>query len=147
MFPKRCHYIQELQAGPYIDSYLHSECRHVPLQNTATSTDGGSLLQNMEMGNAAQWYSQDGVESSSVMPAVQDMVSAGGSPVSAPSRSKPAGMKVVAKSDTPDLSYINSDALKREKTGPEANVRPAPAPKQPPGAPQAQPSWADVGLD
>jgi len=129
------------------------------LQNSGTVNDGKSLLRNMEMGNAAQWYSQGGLESSPVSPAAQEMRSSdviqdSALPLSKATKLKPAASKVVAKSDTPDLSYINDscvipEAAEREKSGSKVPQTPVPAPaaQMPSGAGQAQPSWADVGLD
>ena len=59
--------------------------------------------------------------------------------------SKPSETRLVAKSETPDLSYINSDVL-----GDKA--APPPTPAEQPAAAERQPStaqsaWADVGLD
>lgn len=105
-----------------------------------------SLLQNMEMGNSSQWYAQDGTESSPASPTVQEM-SASADGLDSPPSAKPAEARRAAKSDAPDLSYINSD-VPGKKAGPPASAQAAaPAPRQPPGAQLATPPWADVGLD
>ena len=121
------------------------------------------LLQNMEMGGSAAWYNQDSNgEGPSPPPVAGDMergtepptldgVTPTASPKSMPDKlgdGKPGDdkadtVRIVAKSENPDLSYINSDAL-------AARMQPAdpPPPVRQPNKDSAQPgAWADVGLD
>ena len=118
------------------------------------------LLQNMEMGNAA-WYNQDSNGEGPSPPPADKMERGtepptpnGVTPTASPKSDaeKPGDGKsgtgdnvtrIVAKSENPDLSYINSDAL-------AARTQPAdpPPPVRQPSKDPAQPgAWADVGLD
>ena len=115
------------------------------------------LLQNMEMGNAA-WYNQDSngegpspppadqMERGTGPPTPNGVVTSTASPKSIAEKlgdGKPGETRIVAKSENPDLSYINSDAL-------AARAQPAdpPPPVRQPSKDPAQPgAWADVGLD
>ena len=118
------------------------------------------LLQNMEMGNAA-WYNQDSNGEGPSPPPADQMergtgppTPTGVTPTASPKSTaeklgdgKPGAgdsvTRIVAKSENPDLSYINSDAL-------AARTQPAdpPPPVRQPSKDPAQPgAWADVGLD
>ena len=115
------------------------------------------LLQNMEMGNAA-WYNQDS-NGEGPSPPPADQMERGTGPTT-PNGVTPTvfpksvvaklgegksgdSVRIVAKSENPDLSYINSDAL-------AARTQPAdpPPPVRQPSKDPAQPgAWDDVGLD
>ena len=117
----------------------------------------------MEMGNSAAWYNQDSAADGVTPPAADQMVRNGFEP-DVQKDSEPADLpkpvaaklangksgdnvtRIVAKSENPDLSYINSDAL-------AARAQPADPPppiqrgnKDPP-QPGASGAWDDVGLD
>ena len=105
-----------------------------------------SLLQNMEMGDSSQWYAHSGAGNSPVSPAVQEMGGSGAGPLP-PAQAEPAEARQKPKSDAPDLSYINSDVLERKAPAQAVAQAAAPGLQKAPSERQAQPSWADVGLD
>jgi hypothetical protein len=148
---------------PSCCSFAHDTALHdnVLLLVQKKAQDG--LLQNMEMGNSAAWYNQDSAAEGASPPAADQMVRNGlepdvskyAEPASSPKsataklangKASEPSVRIVAKSENPDLSYINSDAL-------AARAQPAdpPPPVQRPNRDAPQPgapgAWADVGLD